>query len=338
MAGYDPPPFFKQGPAPLALLTFYCALSVSLMVLDAKVRYLEIIRQGVSVVTHPIQVIAHLPARGVRSVASYFEDLLRLQGENERLARGQLDNAMRLLRLEQLEEENLQLRRLLVVHDRQPAGAVATRVVYSTRDAFTRRVVIDQGLRQGVETGQPVIDDRGVVGQVTRVFPLVSEVALTTDKEQSVPVQIVRNGLRTVSFGLGNGQIELRYMPANADVLVGDIVVTSGLDAVYHAGLPVARVDQVERDTTRSFARVLCSPIAGVENHDVVLLLKPKGADPEVPADVKAGLSGKADEAAAAKPTGRRSKKPSPPGRQPRRRPQRGSRKLRVPGHFPGKP
>jgi rod shape-determining protein MreC len=311
MAGYDPPPFFKQGPAPLALLTFYVALSIAALVLDAKFRYLEFVRQAVSVVTHPIQLVAQVPVQGLSGAAGYFEDVSRLQKDNERLQKERLANGTRLLRLDQLEAENLQLRRLLEVRDRQGADAVAARVLYAARDPFTRRVIIDHGMQQGVTPGQPVIDELGIVGQVTRVFPLVSEVALTTDKEQAVPVQIARNGLRSVSFGLGNGQMELRFMPANADVQVGDAVVTSGLDGVYHAGFPVARVDKIERDTTYSFARILCSPIAGVENHGIVLLLKPKAAEPARPAEVEAKFTGAEEEAKTGK-TGRRVKRKGP--------------------------
>lgn len=292
MAGYDPPPFFKQGPAPLALLTFYVALAISLSILDARFRYLEVVRQAVSVVTHPIQVIAHLPVQGFENVTRYFASLGQLQEDNARHLRAQLDNATRLQRIGQLETENEQLRKLLAVRARQDAGASSARVLYAARDPFTRRIIIDQGGQQGVLPGQPVIDELGIVGQVTRVFPLVSEVTLSTDKDQSVPVQIIRNGLRSVSFGLGNGQMELRYMPANADVQVGDVVVTSGLDGIYHAGFPVARVDKIERDTTYSFARILCSPIAGVENHNVVLLLKAKETEPPKPAEVEASFSG----------------------------------------------
>lgn len=287
MAGYEPPPFFKQGPAPLALLSFYVALSIALLILDVRFRYLEIVRQVVSVVTHPLQVAAQFPARGIDGMSAYFSDVTRLQKENERLKKEQLASAASLQRIEQLELENQQFRKLLTIRERFGARASAARILYSARDPFTRRVVVDRGLKDNVIGGQPVIDDRGLVGQVTRVFPLVSEVTLITDKEQSVPVQIVRNGLRSVSFGLGNGQMELRYMPANADVQVGDTVVTSGLDGIYQAGFPVARVDRVERDTTYSFARIFCSPLAGVENHEVVLLLDPKLAEPAKPAELE---------------------------------------------------
>ena len=291
MAGYEPPPFFKQGPAPLALLSFYLAISAALLILDVKFRYLELVRQALSVVTHPVQVVAHMPARGLSGMADYFADVSRLQSETERLKKERMDSAIVVQRVGQLELENQQLRKLLVIRERYGAKATAARVLYSARDPFSRRVIIDRGAQQGAIAGQPVIDERGLVGQLTRVFPLVSEITLATDKEHSIPVQIVRNGLRSVSFGLGNGQMELRYMPANADVQVGDTVVTSGLDGIYLPGFPVARVDKVERDTSYSFARILCSPLAGVENHELVLLLEPKPAEPLKPAETGAAAS-----------------------------------------------
>jgi len=125
----------------------------------------------------------------------------------------------------------------------------------------------------------------GVVGQVTRVFPFSAEVTLITDKDQAVPVQIVRNGMRSVAFGLGNGQLELKYMPANADVQPGDVLVTSGLDGIYLPGFPVARVINVERDSAYSFARIYCAPIAAVENFGEVMVLDPRKPLPAQPAD-----------------------------------------------------
>ena len=298
MAGYDPPPFFKQGPAPLALLFFYIAISLSLLILDAKFRYLEVVRQVVSVVTHPIQVVAHLPVRGLGAAAQYFSDVFRLQSENDQLRKERTNNAIVVQRVGQLEVENLQLRNLLGVRERHGATAHAARILYTARDPFTRRMVIDRGSQHNAIIGQPVIDDRGLVGQLTRIFPLVSEIALATDKDHSIPVQIVRNGLRSVSFGVGNGQIELRYMPANADVQVGDVVVTSGLDGIYLPGFPVARVDKIERDPSYSFAKILCSPLAGVENHDIVLLLDPKPAEPPKPAELDVVTSDNGDKPA----------------------------------------
>jgi len=296
MVDYEPPPFFKRGPAPFALLTLYVAVAVALMIVDARFRYLEVLRQGASLVTQPLQALAHLPARAVSEGGEYFTSVYRLQLEVDSLKRGRLETAPALTRLQQLEAENARLRNLLDLKARQPAAGHVVRFLYATRDPFTRRVVIDRGLRENVSPGQPVIDHAGVVGQVTRVFPFVSEVTLTTDKEQAVPVQILRNGLRSVAFGVGNGLLELRYMPANADVEKGDVLVTSGIDGVYLPGLPVAQVVQIERDTAYSFARILCKPIAGVENFAEAVLLNPRAPEAAKPAELAPGETPEAAE------------------------------------------
>lgn len=283
MVDYEPPPFFKRGPAPFALLTFYVALSAALMILDARFRYLEVLRQGASVIIQPLQAVAHLPVRVLGDGADYLGSMSALQDEAADLRRAQLEVAPRLLRLQQVEAENVHLRALLALKERQPAAGGAVRILHATRDPFVRRIVIDRGLTDKVTAGQPLIDHQGVIGQVTRVFPLISEVTLITDKEQAIPVQLVRSGLRSVAFGVGRGLLELRFLPANADVEKGDLLVTSGLDGVYHAGLPVAEVISVERDAAYSFARILCKPVAGVESFSTAMLLNPPPAVPAAP-------------------------------------------------------
>jgi rod shape-determining protein MreC len=275
---YQPPPFFKRGPAPLALLSFYAALSVALLVIDARFHTLELLRQAVSMFTHPLQQIAHAPAQVVGNAGNYFSSITRLQDENAQMKRVQLDGATTLLRASQLEVENQRLRRLLGVKERQQANGQVTQILYAARDPFSRRIVVDKGQQDNIVAGQPVVDDAGIVGQVTRVFPFVSEVTLITDKDQAVPVQIVRNGLRSVVFGLGDSQLELRFMPANADVQNGDLLVTSGLDGIFLPGFPVAKVVHIERDTSYSFARIYCVPVAGVENFGEVMVLEPRAA------------------------------------------------------------
>lgn len=273
---YQPPPFFKRGPAPLALLSLYAALSISLLVVDARFHTLDLLRQAVSMFTHPLQQAAHAPAQVVDNAGEYFASVTRLQEENAQLKHAQLDVAATVLRTQQLETENQRLRRLLGVRERQQASGQVTQILYAARDPFARRIVVDKGQQDKIVAGQPVVDDAGIVGQVTRVFPFVSEVTLITDKDQAIPVQIVRNGLRSVVFGLGNGQLELRFMPANADVQNGDLLVTSGLDGIFLPGFPVAKVVHIERDTSYSFARIYCVPVAGVESFGEVMVLEPR--------------------------------------------------------------
>jgi len=166
------------------------------------------------------------------------------------------------------------LRKLAGLRERLDAPAEVVVALYESRDPYSRKIVIDRGNRDGMRAGGPVIDEVGVVGQVTRVFPLTSEVTLITDKEQSLPVQIVRNGLRAVAFGSSEpSSLELRFLPANADVEKGDEVVTSGLDGIYPVGMPVATVTRVDRDVKDQFARVLLRPVAGMSSSRMLLVL-----------------------------------------------------------------
>ncbi len=285
MAGMDhaPPPFFKRGPAPLALLTFYIAVSLAIFVFDLRFKSLELLRQSIALVVDPVQRVAQTPGSLVDYASHYLQGMHSLQQENDELKHAKLTTAPDLQRLAQLEAENERLRKLLSVTEREKANGQVSQILYTARDPFSRKVIVDKGQQSGITAGQPAIDDAGVVGQVTRVFPFSAEITLITDKDQVVPVQIVRTGQRSVVFGLGNGQLELRYMPANADIQIGDMLVTSGLDGIYLPGFPVAKVVNVERDSAYSFARIFCVPIAGVENFGEVMVLSPRQALPERP-------------------------------------------------------
>ncbi len=270
---HQPPPFFKRGPAPLVRLLFYVTLSLALIVIDARFQTLDLARRGISLVTDPLQRVAQMPAALLVQARSYLSSVARLQEENFRMKREQLDNAASLTRTEQLERENARLRRLLELREREHPNGVVAQILHAVRDPYTQRIVVDKGQMATVAAGQPVIDDVGVIGQVTRVFPFAAEITLLTDKDQSIPVQVVRNGLRSIAFGLGDGQLELRFMPANADINNGDLIVTSGLDGVFPRGLPVARVTHIERNASYAFPRIFCEPLAGVENYNEVMVL-----------------------------------------------------------------
>ena len=170
-----------------------------------------------------------------------------------------------------------------------PPGRIsAGRILYQGRDPFSRKVVIDKGSRQGIQAGQAVIDAVGVIGQVTRVYPLLSEVTLITDKGQRTPVQVVRNGLRAVVFGGGDrGTLDLSYLAADVDVQADDVLVTSGLDGTYPPGLPVAKVSRIEREAAYAFAKVSCVPTAGPEQNRQVLVLASESDFPPLPAQAE---------------------------------------------------
>lgn len=294
MAGIDhaPPPFFKRGPAPLALLTFYIAISLAVFVLDLRFRSLNLLRQSIALLVDPVQRVAQTPGSLVDYANNYLQGLQALHQENNALKHAQLNTAPNLQRLLQLEVENERLRKLLSVKEREKANGQVAQILYTARDPFSRKVIVDKGQQSGIVAGQPAIDEAGVVGQVTRVFPFSAEITLITDKDQAVPVQIVRSGQRSVVFGLGNGQLELRYMPANADVQEGDILVTSGLDGIYLPGFPVARVINIERDSAYSFARIFCVPVAGVENFGEIMVLDPRQPLPPAPPESTSRESG----------------------------------------------
>jgi len=149
-------------------------------------------------------------------------------------------------------------------------------VLYQTRDTFARRFVLDKGIQHGLAAGQPVVDAGGVIGQITRTFPLSSELTLVTDRNLSVPVQVDRTGLRAIAYGDSEpGRLELRYVAANADVREGDQISTSGLDGLYPPGLPVGRVVLVDRAGGSTFARIVLEPAGGVDRSRIILVLQP---------------------------------------------------------------
>jgi rod shape-determining protein MreC len=281
-SGHTPPPFFKRGPAPLARLAFFVTLALLLLVADLRFRTLEVARLAVATMLWPLQKAVLLPVEGAGEAGNYFSNLISLQQENTELRKRQLAQTNLLLRQAHLEDENRRLRALLAMQERLDVPVRAAEILYAARDPFARRIIINQGLTHGLENGQAVIDDLGVVGQITRAFPMTSEVTLLTDKNQLVPVQVARNGLRAVVAGAGSGAMELKFLPANADVQPGDMLVTSGLDGIYLPGLPVAKVISIDRNTSFSFARIDCAPLAGVERHGQVLVLGKRIA-PEVP-------------------------------------------------------
>lgn len=264
----------------MAQLSFYAALSLALIFVDSRFQALELLRQGVSLFTHPVQQLAHVPGHLLEKAGAYLDDVTDYQQEIARLKHMQLEAADTVQRTHQLETENERLRKLLDMKQRQKGNGRVSQVLYAARDPFSRRVIVDKGQQDKIVAGQPVVDERGVVGQVTRVFPFVSEITLITDKDQAVPVQIVRNGLRSVVFGVGDGRLELRFMPANADVQEGDMLETSGLDGIFLPGTPVAKVVQIERGASYSFARIYCEPVAGVENFGEVMVMDPKTPTP----------------------------------------------------------
>lgn len=275
----EPPPFFRQGWSALSKLVFYSALALFLMVSDARFQLLQPMRLTFGTVLYPLQWLVVQPVSVVKTVGSYFVSLSTAKLEaNE--ARDKLTvQAQRTYQVEQLTLENVRLRKLLDLRAHLDIKGVAAQVLYDAADPYSRKVVIDKGLSHEIALGSPVVDESGVMGQVTRVYPMLSEVTLITDRDHAIPVLNTRTGARGVAFGDTSNHadaMELRYMAANADVAVGDLLTTSGVDAVYPAGLPVARVEKVERRVDTIFARIYCVPLALVSGANHVMVLEPQ--------------------------------------------------------------
>lgn len=281
---YSPPPLFKQGAPARVKAIVFALISVVLLVVDARYQTLASVRQVAATILYPVQMAALMPREALGNMAGYFSSISSLQKEVRELKTRELAQA-RVLQQAQLQmAENAQLRRLMDAKQHLPVQAQMTEILYDARDPSTRRIVIDRGSRHDVVPGLPVIDHAGVVGQVTRVFPFTSEVTLLTDKDQAIPVQVLRSGLRSIAYGRGqSGLLDLRFVVANADIQVGDVLVTSGLDGMYPAGLAVAKVVQVENVAAGAFGRVVCQPLAGIDRNRQLLIIMSQSKLPPRP-------------------------------------------------------
>ena len=274
----SPPPFFKQGPSAQSKLMFFSALSLFLMVADARFGITQPLRAALGTALYPVQWVAMQPVDAVRNASAYLTGLDQAKASSEEAGKKLALQSLRASQVEQLSQENSQLRKLLGLREKLALSATAAEVLYDAADPYTRRVIIDKGMTQGIELGSPVVDDSGVLGQVTRVYPLVSEVTLLIDRDLAIPVLNVRTGARSVAYGdpstTGSG-LELRFMGSNSDLQVGDLLTTSGVDGVYPAGLPVAKISKIERRAESAFAKIFCVPVALVAGARHVMVVKP---------------------------------------------------------------
>ncbi len=278
-----PPPFFKQGPSALSRLVFFSALALFLMVADARFHIVSPLRAAIATVLYPAQWLALQPVQMVQGFAGYLTEL-KTARKTEEMARLKLaEQSRRAGQVEQLLIENSRLRALLDLRERLQVPGTAAQVLYDATDPYSRRVVIDKGQLQGIAPGSPVMDESGVLGQVTRVYPFVSEITLLIDRDQVIPVLNTRTGTRSVAYGDPSphgGTMELRYMSVTEDVKEGDLLTTSGVDGVYPPGLQVARVTRVDRRSDSSFARIQCQPLARLQGVTHVMVLAPLQREP----------------------------------------------------------
>ncbi len=277
----SPPPFFRQGPTALTKLVVFSALALLMMVADTRFQITQPVRAVFATVLHFPQRWLALPVQAWAGANEYFAGLQQARNAEEAARSDLMLQAERAMRVEQLENENTRLRALLQLRPALRARSMAAQVLYDAPDPYSRKVIIDQGSTHGVVVASPVINEAGVLGQVTRVYPLSSEVTLLTDKDAAIPVLNTRTQARSAAFGGGvshAGALELRFIAGNADVQVGDLLSTSGVDGVYPQGLPVARVASVDRKQDAGFARILLAPVALADSVRHVLVLEPTGA------------------------------------------------------------
>lgn len=271
-----PPPFFRQGASALSKLMLFSAMALFLMVADTRFNVTGPVRMTIASVLYPVQWAVLQPVQWTRAGIHHVQSLRSAQEDAQLLGEQLRLQSPRVQQFDQLSLENERLRKLLALRERTPTAGLAAQVLYDAADPYAHKIIIDKGLIDGVSAGAPVIDESGVLGQVTRVYPSLSEVTLVVDADQAIPVLNIRTGVRAVAFGdpeLHGGGLELRYMGANADVQPGDLLTTSGIDGVFPPGLPVARVDKVERRIESPFALIDCVPQARVDGATHVLVL-----------------------------------------------------------------
>jgi rod shape-determining protein MreC len=268
------PAFFVRGPSPFSRMVFFCALSISIMAIDARFNYLSQVRQAFIAALHPLEIIANAPSEWYRDINKYFSVHNQLVQENYALKQQAFEHQVMLQRLNTIQAENVHLRSLLNGNVPVQPKAVLGEISHMGRDPFTHTVVVNRGIQHNIKAGQAVVDSKGIIGQVTRVYPFTSEVTLITDKELSIPIQIERNQLRAIAFGGGNNTLDIPFLPTNVDIKVGDKLVTSGIDGVYPAGLAVATVTKIQQNPESPFAKIVSTPVAEVSNHLQLLLLE----------------------------------------------------------------
>ena len=272
--GRTTPGFNRSGFSMGARFLLLAIVCIALMLLDRRDQHLGRVRQALSMVVYPVRVVVDLPFSTWANLSETFAEREAMIGENRQFRRERLETESRLQRLAALEAENARLRELLDSTARIGSRALVAEILAVDLDPYRQRFDLNRGLVDGVYVGQALIDAQGVVGQVVRVGPLTSEAVLITDADHAVPVSVNRNGVRTIAVGTGDSsRLRLPYLTNNADVMVGDLLISSGLGGVFPAGYPVGRVLDVQRRPDQAFAEILAEPVSALDRDREVLLV-----------------------------------------------------------------
>jgi rod shape-determining protein MreC len=273
-----PPPFFRQGMPPAGKMLVLSAFAVVLMVVDVRLHWGAPIRATVATILYPIQWLTLQPVRAWHWLDSRWTSLEAARREAQQAQAQLVWQAQRAGLVEFLEQENQELRRLLALRDRLATAARGAEILYALPDPYVSAVVIDRGTAHDIKAGMAVMDGYGVLGQVTRTYPATSEVTLLVHHKMAIPVLNTRTGERYLAFGTGSldePELSLRFVPVQTETRIGDVLVTSGIDGLYPAGLPVATVHHVSASGSEGFAEVLARPTARVRDARHVLVLTP---------------------------------------------------------------
>jgi len=279
-------PLYGRGPSPGLRFTGYAVLAVVLMYYDRHGHWEQRLRYALQAATYPVQVVVNSPSAGWRALKENFQSREQLRAENGRLRAHERELELELMREAALEQENAELRQLHAsLLPPLIKRSLLAEVISVETDPLRQRIVVNKGARDGVSLNQAVVDGNGVVGQVARLGPWSAEVILVTDPEHAIPVEITRNSLRSIAVGSGSsGELLLPYLAINSDVKSGDLLVSSGLGGVFPAGLPVARISGVRRESNQLLAQVRAQPLANIERDREVILLEFEPKHPDAPA------------------------------------------------------
>lgn len=291
-------PIFVRGVSSQFRLTLAIILSVVLLMTNNR---LDPIRQSLSSILSPLQYLANVPGVMLDWSAEAFATRNMLELQNKELLRQQLVMSERLQRFEHVRQENERLRALLGSPVHMDSRKMVAEVMEVASDPFRQFVVLNHGSQTGIYVGQPVVDAQGVVGQVVEVSEFTSRVLMVSDTTHGIPVRVTRNDVRAIANGMGDiDQIELRHVAKSTDIIVGDLLVTSGLGNRFPEGYPVARVISVSRDDGQSYAVIYAQPLAALDRIRYVLLIWPDETKPfTLPNDVQELIKEAADKAAA---------------------------------------
>ena len=264
-------------PALNTKLILFVVLSFILLINDQRNNYLSILRNSIAIAIYPLQSTVEIPSRLINWFDLRIKSKEILIQENQNLISQQKINSSILQRYESLEQENMRLKQILNAANNLDNKVEITRIISINVNPYRHTIVIDKGERDGVYKGQVLLDADGVIGQILHTNFLTSEAILISDSDHALPVEINRNGLRTIVLGNGSyTKLDVPYIPNNADIEIGDLLVTSGLGGKFPSGYPVAKVDFIESDLSEQFYKVSAKPIAYLNQVREVMLLKPE--------------------------------------------------------------